>query len=447
MGNMFKDVLDALEALVYVVDMATYEVLYVNDYGRRHWGEVKGRICWQALEQGQSGPCAVCTNPYLLDEQGSPKSGSYVWEYFSPQQGRWYECHDRAMFWAGGRLARLEIALDISQRKQAEAAESEQRALAEALSSSAAALNSSLDLNEVLDRILESVGRVVVYDLVQIFLLDEFKQFSELVRSRSVRFPAVDAQGRRFLITETRNHREMLALGAPRLIADTASFEGWVTKPGYTWIRSNLGVPIVLKGEVIGFFSLSSAQPNAFNAQNAALLQAFANQAATAIANARLYEKTQALALKDILTGVYNRVFFETELERLERGREFPVSIIVTDLDNLKVTNDRLGHPAGDELLKNTARLLQAAFRAGDILARIGGDEFALLLPHTDAQTAGLILARVRASVAQHNAGHPDLPVEFSLGAVTALQGEPILQALARADRLMYEEKARRKGA
>jgi PAS domain S-box-containing protein len=112
-------VLDSLDAAVYVADMETYEILFVNKYLRNLFGDVMGKTCWQALQAGQSGPCDFCTNEKLLTADGEP-SGEYSWEFQNTVTGRWYEIRDRAIRWVDGRIVRLEIAIDITERKQAE---------------------------------------------------------------------------------------------------------------------------------------------------------------------------------------------------------------------------------------------------------------------------------------------------------------------------------------
>jgi diguanylate cyclase (GGDEF)-like protein len=112
-------ILDSLDALVYVSDMQSYELLFINAYGRSIWGDIQGKTCWKALQTGQDGPCSFCTNNRLLDEFGAP-AGVYVWEFQNTVNKRWYQCRDQAIRWTDGRLVRLEIATDITDRKHME---------------------------------------------------------------------------------------------------------------------------------------------------------------------------------------------------------------------------------------------------------------------------------------------------------------------------------------
>ncbi len=115
----FITVLDSLDVLIYVADMETYEVLYANQYARNLWGDIIGKTCWQTLQSDQTKPCSFCTNDRLLTAKGKPK-GVYNWEFQNTNNGRWYDIHDRAIRWVDGRIVRLEIATDITERKRME---------------------------------------------------------------------------------------------------------------------------------------------------------------------------------------------------------------------------------------------------------------------------------------------------------------------------------------
>jgi PAS domain S-box-containing protein len=118
-NERFKSIMDSIDALVYVADMQTNELLFINEYGKQLFGNVEGQLCWQALQCGQSGPCDFCTNDRLLLYDGQP-ADVYVWEFKNTVSGKWYQCRDKAIRWNDNQLVRLEIATDITDRKQFE---------------------------------------------------------------------------------------------------------------------------------------------------------------------------------------------------------------------------------------------------------------------------------------------------------------------------------------
>ena len=111
----FTAVLDGIDAAVYVADMETYEVLYVNPTIKDLVGDVVGKKCWQTIRKDQTGPCEFCTNSKLLNEQQKP-AGTYTWDYQDSGSGQWFHCADRAIPWDDGRYVRLEVATDITAR-------------------------------------------------------------------------------------------------------------------------------------------------------------------------------------------------------------------------------------------------------------------------------------------------------------------------------------------
>ncbi|MDM8559349.1 PAS domain S-box protein [Candidatus Parabeggiatoa sp. HSG14] len=116
----FTTVTNSLDALIYVSDFETYELLFVNQYGTNICGsDAVGKICWQVLQTGQTGPCSFCTNDKLLNKDGKPNNAC-VWEFQNTLNNEWYLCRDQAIQWPDGRLVRMEIATNITERKQAE---------------------------------------------------------------------------------------------------------------------------------------------------------------------------------------------------------------------------------------------------------------------------------------------------------------------------------------
>ena len=159
----------------------------------------------------------------------------------------------------------------------------------------------------------------------------------------------------------------------------------------------------------------------------------------------RAEEELRRMSTHDALTGLYNRGYFVEEMERLEHGRKFPISIVMADVDYLKETNDRYGHAAGDALIKRVAHVLTIAFRAEDVVARVGGDEFAILLPNTDESAAKIALQRVQKMIAEDNVAHVGIPIQLSLGVSTAAQPTSLTNTLKEADAALYLVKRGRK--
>ncbi len=147
------------------------------------------------------------------------------------------------------------------------------------------------------------------------------------------------------------------------------------------------------------------------------------------------------LSTHDSLTGLYNRGFFEAEMARLDNGRNFPISIVVVDIDGLKKVNDSAGHQAGDKLLQQAALFLKEAFRSEDVVARVGGDEFSILMPKANSAVVDRALNRIRADLEFHNKENKDIPLSFSCGAATGEKNGSLEEILRQADLLMYQKK------
>ena len=119
--EMFSTIMDSLDAIVYIVDMETYKILFVNKYTQDIFGDIVGKTCWKTILYGQSKPCDFCTNDKLVNADGEP-AGVNVWEYYNEKVGCWYSIRARAIWWVDGRIVRLEIAIDITKQKEDELA-------------------------------------------------------------------------------------------------------------------------------------------------------------------------------------------------------------------------------------------------------------------------------------------------------------------------------------
>ncbi|MFX4262752.1 PAS domain S-box protein [Pelotomaculum propionicicum] len=156
-------------------------------------------------------------------------------------------------------------------------------------------------------------------------------------------------------------------------------------------------------------------------------------------------EQLKYLSLHDPLTGLYNRTFFEEGMRRASDGRFDPLGIIICDLDGLKLINDTLGHDAGDSLLVEVAKNIGKSFRKGDIVSRIGGDEFAILLTRSDEKAVEEACVRLRLSFDNYNGSDPEIPLNVSIGfAVGSMDTTSVSELFKEADNNMYREKLHR---
>lgn len=149
----------------------------------------------------------------------------------------------------------------------------------------------------------------------------------------------------------------------------------------------------------------------------------------------------------DSLTGIYNRTFFEAEINRLERGRQFPISIIVVYVGNFDNSSDPNDDGLRDKLIRRVGHRLFHSLRGDDIVARIGEDEFAVLFPSVDEHTVDDITKRIRDSLLEINKDEGQLSLEFYIGAGTAKDGERLSFVLRRAEAIANLEKKKNRPA
>lgn len=255
---------------------------------------------------------------------------------YSVNGWRWIAWEDFAIRDEHGHIVEIQAnGRDITEQIEAEASAVEQRTLAEALRDTAAALNSTLQLDEVLERILANVGRVVPHDAANVIMVDE-EGMAQVARARGydswkltrsvmeVRFPLKAVPG----------FQKMADSGEPLIVADTANDPSWVDIQGANWVRSYAGTPITIEGKLLGFLNLDCGTPDAFNATHAERLLAFADQAAIAIHNARVYEQSRELAAVEAKLEERQRI--ARELHDALSQTLFSASVIAQSLPRIQ---------------------------------------------------------------------------------------------------------------
>jgi diguanylate cyclase (GGDEF)-like protein/putative nucleotidyltransferase with HDIG domain len=209
-------------------------------------------------------------------------------------------------------------------------------------------------------------------------------------------------------------------------------------------------VPLMRDGNVLGALALYSSELISYSADHLRLMEAVAKLASDAIANAVHHEQTEASALTDLLTGLPNaralRYRFEEESDRAQRHHDM-FSIVMMDLDGFKTVNDRLGHQAGDHLLKELSTLLLGQIRSSDFIARYAGDEFVAVL-QAGVDEVKEVVQRIQKAVDHHDFGFglSKLFIGVSVGwACFGEDGDTLDELLLAADRAMYADKSKRK--
>lgn len=204
-----------------------------------------------------------------------------------------------------------------------------------------------------------------------------------------------------------------------------------------TYIASILLVVVFCVIFVFWFNRLSKQRSQEFKSINNELL-------CEIIIRNRTEERLEYLNFHDNLTGLYNRAFFEEQIQRFSAPRYSPVTIIVYDVDGLKFINDTLGHDIGDSLLVAVASVIKNSYRDGDVVSRTGGDEFAILIPNSNDVVVKNTCNKIRDAISSYNEENSKLPLSISVGSATSQEGLSVSDLFKEADNNMYREKLHR---
>ena len=298
-------------------------------------------------------------------------------------------------------------------------------------------LGASIDLDEVLSRTLEAAAGIAGADAVLISM------------GGTEGKPLVASLG----LTAEEAERQALAGppdgGQARSVAISYRYTPEELSSNGELIHSGVAVPLAGEDGPSGFLSVfSRSHGRSFGDEAVAELERLAGRAGPAIANARRYREARQLADLDALTSLHNRRYFHETLGReVARARRYDrhLALIVLDLDDFKEVNDRVGHLAGDAALADAAERVREVVRTADVACRVGGDEFAVILPESTLADADQLYRRIQAAVSARPIAQVG-QLDLSAGVAELRADDDATALFQRADEALYRAKAAGKG-
>ena len=330
------------------------------------------------------------------------------------------------------------VALQIDERMQAmvrDLSEALERAQEENRRSRVLGeLGGTIDLDEVLARTLEATGALSGVDAVVVTVGDGADELvaasglGQVERATGIEGPPDGS--------------------APRSISVEYEYGTGETRAGPP-IRAGLAVPLSSQGERLGFLSAySRSGRDAFGQTGAADLEELALRAGPAIDNARRFREARQLADLDALTGLHNRRYFhETLVREVARAQRYSrsLALVILDLDDFKAINARIGHLAGDGVLAEAADRIRDVVRSADVACRVGGDEFAVILPESSVHDADQLYKRLAHAISVRPVGQAGR-LHLSAGVTELRPDDDAISFFERADEALYRAKGAGKG-
>ena len=406
-------IMDGIEGAVYVADMQTYNLLHVNSYVEKHFGKnLVGKKCYEVLRERHDKPCAFCTNDRLL-VNGKP-GPPIIWDYYNNKTGFWYQFIDRAIKWPDGRFVHMQVAIDITARKQFEIALRRSERFLNTIFESINDPFNIIDRNYRIIKANESYARM------------RGKKVDQLIGKR-----CYEVLQNRQTVCEECSVKETFDTGKPtakdKLVSYPTGQNIWVDIKTYPIFNEAGKVVNVIE------YTRDITQRKKAEAERDILV-----------------DRLQYLSHTDDLTGLLNRRALidklEDEIRRTQRYKA-DLSILICDIDYFKEINDTYGHDTGDMVLRAISNLFKRLLRSIDVIGRYGGDEFLAILPETSMEGAKEIAERIRSAVEDlklQGEGKDSIKTTLSLGvAEFNADKENINDLIKRADNALYIAKGK----
>jgi diguanylate cyclase (GGDEF)-like protein len=303
-----------------------------------------------------------------------------------------------------------------------------------------AELAGSIELDDVLERALEAADAIPGVDASLVAVAGAATNGKPLVATLGLSREEADREG---LIAGPPDGREA------RSVAIAYRYDSGQMSENGSLIHGGLAVPLRAEGESLGQLAVFSRTPDRrFSETEVEELEELARRAAPAIANAKRFREARQQADLDALTGLHNRRYFHETLAReVARAHRYgrKLALVVFDLDDFKAVNDRIGHLAGDAVLAEAADRVREVTRSADIACRVGGDEFAVILPEATRADADQLYQRIQDAVHARPIGSAG-DLRFSAGVAELKSEDDAVAFFQRADDALYRSKELGKG-
>ena len=299
-------------------------------------------------------------------------------------------------------------------------------------------LAGSIDLDDVLTRVLEAARATPAADAALVTVSPSSGVSQPIVATLGLSTEEAERQA----VAGPPDGREVrsVAIGYEYPEPGDGDLDAQTGEP----IRAGLAVPLPGETGTVGMLTVFTRSPSrSFGDQETHELEELALRAGPAIENARRFREARQLADMDALTGLHNRRFFHETLAReVARAHRYDrkLALIILDLDDFKAINDRIGHLAGDAVLADAADVVRSVVRSADIACRVGGDEFAVILPESGKAEAEQLYARLQKALEARpirDAGR----VHLSAGVAELTRDDDARTYFERADHALYGAK------
>ncbi|KPA12642.1 multi-sensor hybrid histidine kinase, partial [Candidatus Magnetomorum sp. HK-1] len=299
-NKRFAAVMNSIESVIYVIDMDSYEVLFLNQFSQKIFGNVEGKVCWKHFQTGMTGPCEFCTNNRLTKD-GQP-IGIYRWEYQNTLNQRWYQIHDQAIQWIDGRIVKLVIATDIDELKRTEKALRNVNKDLKARLDELAVLNRisrtitmSSDLYAALNTVTKEIGQLLNSSHAIISLINPKNNEWKIVASYTsienepsmVNIVLPDSP----MAKQIRIEGKSIFIKNAKINKSVAPLRSLILSRN---VHALMVVPLKKPGKIIGSITLTLTQKErSFNSSEIKLVETIAGHIAAAIENVRLLDEAK----------------------------------------------------------------------------------------------------------------------------------------------------------